>query len=164
MATIFADSLDLTGVCFPASGVRVGVITDITPEGRARVDYPGNPLGPTEARAVITLPAASGYEGTPVLLFFEDGNAALPIIVGIVRDTVLAPAAPQQATLLAEVPRKVVCDGKRVVLDAAEEMLLRCGKGSITLRKDGKIVVRGTELVSRASGVQKIKGAAVKIN
>ncbi|MCC6418741.1 MAG: hypothetical protein IT429_10940, partial [Gemmataceae bacterium] len=48
--------------------------------------------------------------------------------------------------------------------DAKEEIVLRCGKSSITLRKDGKVVVLGAEVVSRASGTNKIKGAAVRIN
>jgi hypothetical protein len=50
------------------------------------------------------------------------------------------------------------------VFDAKDEIQLRCGKSSVTLRKDGKIEIKGTQIVSRASGVNRIKGASVAIN
>jgi hypothetical protein len=61
-------------------------------------------------------------------------------------------------------PSEAILDGQRIVFDAQNEIVLRCGKSSLTLRKDGKVVVRGTEIVSRASRTNKIKGAAVQIN
>jgi hypothetical protein len=58
----------------------------------------------------------------------------------------------------------VIIDGRRLVLEGHEEIVLRCGRGSITLTANGKIVLKGTELVSRSSGTNKIRGAAVNIN
>ena len=49
----------------------------------------------------------------------------------------------------------VVVDGKHVQLEAQEELQLRCGKGSITLTRDGRIVAKGTDIVSRAARSQK---------
>jgi hypothetical protein len=49
-------------------------------------------------------------------------------------------------------------------LEAQEEIVLKCGEGSITLRKDGKIIIKGTHLLSRASGPNRIKGGSVQIN
>ena len=66
-----------------------------------------------------------------------------------------------------ETPRRpvdAVLDGRRVVLEAHDEIVLRCGESSISLRKDGKVVIRGRELVSRAAEINKIKGGAVHIN
>jgi len=51
-----------------------------------------------------------------------------------------------------------------VNLSATQRIELRCGKSSLTLNRDGSILLRGVDLISRASGVNKIKGAAVKIN
>jgi hypothetical protein len=59
---------------------------------------------------------------------------------------------------------KIEVEGKRVVLSAADEIVLRCGKSSITLTRAGKVVIRGAYLLSRASGVNRIKGASVQIN
>lgn len=42
--------------------------------------------------------------------------------------------------------------------------MLRCGKASITLTRSGKIILRGTYISSRSSGVIRIKGGSVQIN
>jgi hypothetical protein len=55
-------------------------------------------------------------------------------------------------------------DGKRVTFDAREEIVLRCGKASITLTKAGKVLIRGAYLLNRSSGVNRIKGGSVQIN
>lgn len=51
-----------------------------------------------------------------------------------------------------------------LVLEAKKGLTLQCGEGSITLRGDGKVLIKGKELVSRAEGVNRVKGAAVAIN
>jgi hypothetical protein len=51
-----------------------------------------------------------------------------------------------------------------LTLTAGESLTLECGDARLTMRRDGQIVVRGTEITSRARGVHKIKGAAVRIN
>jgi len=51
-----------------------------------------------------------------------------------------------------------------MVFNAEKEIELCCGKSSLIMKKDGRIVIKGIQLVSRASGVNKIKGAAVRIN
>jgi uncharacterized protein (DUF2345 family) len=47
---------------------------------------------------------------------------------------------------------------------AQKQITLRCGESSITLTAAGKIIIRGKYIVSRSSGVQRIKGGAVQIN
>lgn len=151
-----------------AKSICLGQIITITEEGRALVDYPGNQMGPVVARSVIDVPARYNSLGTvniPVLMVFEDGDLKLPIIVGIIHDTVF-PAAPSEEIILEPVKRQrdVVVDGKKMVFDAKEEIVLRCGKSSVTLKKDGKIIVKGTQITNRASAANKIKGASVRIN
>jgi len=145
----------------------VGQIVQLTPEGQALVDYPGNPGEPVLARSVVSAPPTGDddlHQGTAVLLLFEHGDPALPIIVGMVRNALYPPVPHNEVTLISEKPRDVVVDGKKMVFDAKEEIVLRCGKSSVTLHKNGKIVVKGAQLVSRASGTNKIKGASVSIN
>lgn len=55
-------------------------------------------------------------------------------------------------------------DGSEVVLEVQDEIVLRCGKASITLRRNGRIVIRGTYVENRAEGVNRIKGGSVQIN
>jgi hypothetical protein len=153
------------GLEFESAGPCIGRILGVTSEGKPFVDFPGNPAGPVEARSVMQVPHShdlAWLKDLSVLLAFENNDPTLPIILGIVRDTVCATSP--STTLSRTSPREAVIDGKSIVFDAKDEIILRCGKSSITLGRDGKIVVKGAEIVSRASGTNKIKGSAVKIN
>jgi hypothetical protein len=58
----------------------------------------------------------------------------------------------------------LIIDRQRIVLSAQQEVVLRCGKASITLTTDGRIAIRGADIVSTAGRVNRIRGGAVKIN
>ena len=51
-----------------------------------------------------------------------------------------------------------------LVVEARQSLVLRCGDGSITIREDGKILIKGVDLVSHAKRINRIKGGAVAIN
>jgi hypothetical protein len=168
MQAVFAESADVDLFQTGSFGaVCVGWIVQLTEDGQAVVDFPDNSDGPIKARSVLTAPAlaqSEGPVGLPVLLAFEDGDLSLPIILGVIRTT-LYPQTPRPKALLAGPKQQYVAvDGKKIVLDGQEEVVLRCGQSSISLRKDGKIIIKGTDLTSRASRTNKIKGGAVKIN
>jgi hypothetical protein len=69
----------------------------------------------------------------------------------------LAPSAHQVAGAAVDVPEEVL-------VSAAKQLTLRCGESSITLTAAGKIIIRGKYIVSRSSGVHRIKGGSVQIN
>jgi hypothetical protein len=118
------------------------------------VDFPGNPSGHAHS-ALATVPLGAKEIGKSVVLVFEHGDAARPIIVGVLQTPDLpAPVAPVE----------VEVDGHTVTVAACQELVLRCGKASITLTRAGKILLRGTYLLSRSSGVNSIKGGSVQIN
>ena len=71
-------------------------------------------------------------------------------------DDKAAPPAPGELDLLV--------DGRRVVVEAKRELVLRCGKASITLTRAGKIILRGTHVVSKSSGANNVQGTQVRIN
>jgi hypothetical protein len=126
----------------------VGSLVAVDRDGQITVDFVGNPHGPVPARSVQGLGRRPEL-GAPVALIFEGGNARLPIVLGF-------PSNSTEQDLTLEVDR--------LLLNASRELTLRCGTGTITIRADGSIVVRGSTLLSRASGVNKIRGAAVRIN
>lgn len=69
--------------------------------------------------------------------------------------------------LEARVPHQEVearVDGKRVVIEGQDEVVLSCGKASITLGRNGKVIIKGVQLESSAAGVNRIKGGSVQIN
>jgi hypothetical protein len=150
-----------------SGGACVGRIVHVSAEGKPSVDFPGNPAGPVEARSVVRISSETDVgqlAGSNVLLVFENNNAALPIVAGLLSDTLYSAGPVEAAGEPAQRPASAVVDGQRVVIEGREEIQLRCGKSSITLKKDGKVLVKGTQLVSRASGTNKIKGASVAIN
>jgi hypothetical protein len=74
-------------------------------------------------------------------------------------------AAPLETSPLETSPLETInVDGKRVVIEGQEEIVLTCGESSITLTKAGKILIRGKYLVSRSSGVNRILGGSVQVN
>jgi hypothetical protein len=50
------------------------------------------------------------------------------------------------------------------VIEAEREIILKCGEASITLTRAGKVIIRGNYILSRSTGYNKIKGAAIDIN
>jgi hypothetical protein len=134
-------------------GARVGRLIEITNEGVPIVEVDGVTGRNIPARSIA--PVSSDDRGRSALLLFERNDPSQPIIIGLLQ---------QVRSGKREAPKELRVDGERVVIEAKREVSLRCGKSSITLCADGKIVIRGTRLLSRASGVNKIKGAAVEIN
>jgi uncharacterized protein (DUF2345 family) len=55
-------------------------------------------------------------------------------------------------------------DGKRVRVTAQDEIVLQCGSASVTLRRNGRVIIRGTYVESRSEGTNRIKGGQVQIN
>jgi hypothetical protein len=147
---------------------RVGWIAGVA-GGALLVDFRGNAAGPIAARSTVALTLDAALEAASrrqeALLTFEDGDPALPIIVGLVQPPVptLIDIALEQAEGPAEPPAALV-DGKRVLLEGEDEVVLRCGQASITLRRNGKIVIRGAYVESHAAGTNRIKGGSVRIN
>lgn len=67
----------------------------------------------------------------------------------------------------AEKPIKVVLSQNpkdEILLNASEKIELHCGKSTLTMEKDGRIIVRGANITTRAKGTNKIKGGSVQIN
>jgi hypothetical protein len=55
-------------------------------------------------------------------------------------------------------------DTRQIVIEADEELVLRCGEASVTLNHTGRILIKAVDVVSRAKRTQRIKGGSVHIN
>jgi hypothetical protein len=55
-------------------------------------------------------------------------------------------------------------DGARVRICARDEVVIQCGKASITLRRNGRIVIRGTYVATDSAGINRIRGGQVRVN
>lgn len=96
--------------------------------------------------------------GRDVLVVFEAGHLDRPIIIGVIE-----PAAPQSISAASSVTVEVDA-AERQLIQAEREIVLRCGNASITLTRAGKVIIKGNYILSRSTGYNKIKGAAVDIN
>lgn len=137
-----------------SAGPRVGFLAGFTEDGAPLVDFAGAESGdPIPARSTVALNAQQ--LGSEVVMIFEQNDSKRPIIVGIVQ---------RHHPVELPKPVDVQVDEDRVELTANREIVLRCGKSSITLTRAGKILIRGAYLLSRSSGVNRIKGGSVQIN
>lgn len=151
----------------PVLGNCIGELVKVTDAGVALVDFPQNNRGPVPARSVLGEgdPSDLGPLPVKVLLVFEDNEPQQPIITGLVHDKLFSPADETDEKILpVDRPNNAIIDGKKLEFNAKDEILFKCGKSSILLRKDGKVVIKGVQLLSRASGSNKIKGSSVNIN
>ena len=168
MKTYLAENKRVAETLERIEGVRVGKIVSLDESGQVLVDFPGNTQGPIAARLTSSIKPKllnqTASADKEVLLAFEDNNPGLPIIMDTLYSLVDEITNTPTIALETERPTDVTIDGKRVTFDAKEEIVLRCGKASITLTKAGKVLIRGAYLLNRSSGVNRIKGGSVQIN
>ena len=138
------------------SGVFRGMISDFDQAtGCIHIVAPSlSLLEPMVARS--TVPIATDNVGREVLVVFEEGDVRFPYIIGLFWQPEQRP--PTQQLIEAKV------DGEQVVIEGKKEIVLRCGKASITLTRAGKVLIRGAYVLSRSSGVNRIKGGSVQVN
>jgi Domain of unknown function (DUF6484) len=139
-------------------GVRIGTLVGFADSGATPlVIYPDQPAAAAQpARATLDLHAA--HIGREAVLTFEQGDPHRPIILGCLHQAD-ATALPGPSEHL-----QVDADGQRVVVSAQNQIVLRCGKASITLTREGKLILQGAYVSSHSSGVLRIKGGSVQIN
>lgn len=124
---------------------------------RVVTDADGSELGcellNTADGAAMTLEA-----GDAVLVWRATPDADTGVILGRIgapRPTRPEPSAPEPPP--SDVPQELV-------IEATKMLTLRVGDGSITIRGDGKILIKGKDLVSHAQRTNRIRGGAVAIN
>ena len=151
-------------------GHRVGTIARFDGT-QLWIDFNGNAHGPIPAQSTIQLAPSTIEQAIaderPVLLAFLEDCSHQPVIIGLLHNTVVAeteaddvidrrPSAPE--------PLSCSVDGRRLTLEAQDEVVIRCGEASITLRRNGRLSIRGVYVESRARGTHRIKGGSVQIN
>jgi hypothetical protein len=142
---------------------KVGWLAAWTSDG-ILIDFPDNQAGPLLAQSLVEWqPAqiqAALESRSSVLLTFEQGDECRPIIVGTMKPVPkLDPMLPAPGD-----PILVKVDGERLEISARDEIVLRCGESSITLRRNGRVVIKGAYVETRARGTNRIKGGNVLIN
>lgn len=124
--------------CGMTAGMAEHHISAIGDDGSVWLDHD------VAARVLSTVPLAdlrlALINHTPVLVCGDP-----PIVIGVIRGQATVPPGRQ-------------------VVEAARELVLRCGAGSISIAADGTVQIRGSDIRSSARRLQRITGAQVKIN
>jgi hypothetical protein len=132
---------------------RLGWLVGVDARGRLLVDFARNRRGPRFATLAAPGTGAewrqAAAEKRAVLLLIAPIARGGVTVVGLLRDSVEEPGFAASGPLR---------------LEAKGEMILRCGRATITLREDGKVVIQGLDVLSRASRTNKLKGGSVQIN
>jgi hypothetical protein len=165
--------------------VVIGLFNGLNDQGEALVDYPDNPSNRL-LTAISTVALNQNQSGRQVAMLFAEGNPEKPVIVGLIHsmlyemieDFELTSVDQENAASVSECQEgdrkqaeiqsrddnQVYVDGKQICIEGTEEVTFKCGKASITLTKSGKILIRGTYLLNRSTGVNRIMGGSVQVN
>jgi Domain of unknown function (DUF6484) len=132
-------------------GVAVATLLELLPDGKVRIALPAHGIADLRATPVCSLHALR--EGEQVAVMFEQGDTSRALVLGPMA------GAPRQAPA-----HEALIDNERIVIEAAQEIELRCGEAAIILTRDGRILLRGSDITSHASSTQRIRGGSVQIN
>ncbi len=126
----------------PGLDVAVGRLEDFSVEG-----YPVVATGVGEAEQARSLvPLASHDKGREVA--FCRSPAAGLLVLGLIHP-----------------PLRVIEEaGKLTVIESEQPLILRCGPASVSLFPDGRVEIRGTQVLSRAEGANRVQGGSVNLN
>jgi uncharacterized protein DUF6484 len=141
------------------TGAIRGVLFGFNEAGEPLVDFPANDTSAPVA-AISTVSVGEEDLNREIVLLFEDGDLTRPIIVGI-RQPMSVRSSGEPARNL---PVAIEVDGESLVYTAQREIVLRCGKASIQLLSDGSVRIRGTNVLSRASATNRLRGGNIQIN
>jgi hypothetical protein len=144
--------------------MRLGRVVAVNDDHRVLVEYPGC-AGPTLARVAVAADRARLQRaidgGEVAVLAFDGGDSFRPLVLALL---------PRPSDVVAALPAtrpevvKVDVDGRRVLIEGQDEIVFQCGKASVTLRRNGKVVIRGTHVETVSDGTNRIKGGQVRIN
>ncbi len=153
--------------------VVIGVLVKFDEQGQPLVNFSENTSGHT-LPAITTLGLTRQHIGRQVALLFANEDVHTPVIMGLIHSPLQdmlenfnSPQTENRNNIEIEGELRVEdvqVDGNRLVFEAKEEIVFKCGDSSITLTKSGKILIRGKYLLNRSTGVNRILGASVQVN
>ncbi|MGD2151793.1 MAG: hypothetical protein PVG79_00905 [Gemmatimonadales bacterium] len=147
-----------TGLLLSGLRIRRGRIVEINgvgeievesePDGRLTCDFLKTGAGPP-----VVLKA-----GDPVLYALDD-EGSRGYVLGLIQKY------ESGAGLTAADPLDgACCSSAELRLRADQRIEIRCGRSLLAMDKEGKILIRGVRVTSRAGETNRIKGGTVKIN
>ncbi len=87
--------------------------------------------------------------GACVCVTFDRGDPSRPFVLG---------------KIIMGLPNAVANRSQPLEIDNPAGIVLRCGKATVVLKPDGTVAIRGTNVATRASHTNRIRGGNVQIN
>jgi hypothetical protein len=127
--------------------LATATIAHVDDDGVVHVEL-GETIVPAGIAAPLGTAPPSFAPGTPVVVLVDPDRTRPPVIVSTILARLPAPAPAPEIVEIA----------------AGRSVVLRCGEASISLHADGTVELHGERIDSHAEGIQRIKGAQVRIN
>lgn len=137
----------------------VGHIDSFGDNGSVTVTHPYH-ASPITAKTTVGLDTHADLIGEPVLLVFLDDDPAQPVITGLLSSN----ATDRKFSHIRPTNSSETILAKDLNFSAANSISFRCGNSQILMDKFGKIVVKGCNILTRASARNRIKGGSVSLN
>ena len=150
--------LEAAAAIVPWNCVVTGELIAIADEGQTPLVRFAGLIGSAAVRARSAIDVHGALRGKSVVLVFEAADPARPIVMGVLRGAHGWPMPDPPAQV------EVEADGERMLVSARDQLVLRCGEASITLTCAGKVLIQGSYVSSRSTGVNWIKGGSVQLN
>ncbi|MEJ2046354.1 MAG: hypothetical protein P8X74_20675 [Reinekea sp.] len=150
-----------------ALGNRIAQIVASEEPGTILVQWENYPPTPARYQDGLDIRKLIGpeNEGREVMITFLTNDITQPVITcilgNVVNDIVQRALTSDPAE---ESVKSIFRDGETVITATPEQLTLACGKSSLILKANGKVIIKGENIFSRAAESNRIKGGSVDIN
>jgi len=144
--------------------LRHGIVAEVLDREHVAVLVPGDGedrIAIAELLVTSSRPIRLAYGDRVLCLVEQEGTDTRAVVIGRVGRAARVARSVRKEDNTQQAPEEIP---DTLVLEAKRSLTLRVGEGSITIREDGKILIKGKDLVSHAQRMNRIKGGAVSIN
>ena len=134
-------------------GLHTATIAEVDDQGNPWIMIDDQQSSQTKLRAQFLCPATQLRINAQCAVMFQAGQSTMPVIMGVFQNPIIA--------LTGDISKQSQ-DTKKI--EANKSIMISCGKASIALSQDGRVEIRGTAVVQHSTGLNRIRGASVKIN
>jgi hypothetical protein len=165
-------SLPLAEAAPLSTSAHIATVVTLSPDGTPGVQIADGPVMPARLAVRVSRDRIETAIATrqQAVVLFENGDHSRPLILGFIEALEQESSGPR-----ADVPEaagestgipiiEADVDGRRVRVTAQDEIVLQCGSASVTLRRNGRVIIRGTYVETHSEGTNRIKGGQVHIN
>ena len=134
-------------------GLLIGSICEINANGLPVVTVP-SVIDRAVAQTVCDISKLK--IGDQCALMFQSGAPNSPVILGVLQQPVITLGSPD--------PISFEQSDDKIEIRSESEINLHCGEAHFRMTAGGLIEMRGSKVVSHSTGLNRIRGASVKLN